>query len=308
MRRHVAATMPAAALLAGTRGRIYTHTRRVLNSCQVRAAMHRFFVPADWLAGGTVTVSGAQAHQMRRVLRLRPGERVIFLDNSGWETEAEIIALDDDGVRAEVRRKTLGTGEPRTKITLYQSLLKGDHFSQVLETCTEIGVVEFVPVVSERCIVGDVGHASERAHRWQRIISEAAEQSHRSKLPVLRPVVLLANALENVSGRGLSLIPWEDEHVTTLNAIIEKNTVAPAAPAPDPAAWPKRKVEALPPPRRPFAINLFIGPEGGFTANEIAIARQYGVIPVTLGPRVLRAETAGLVAATVLLHVMGDMG
>jgi 16S rRNA (uracil1498-N3)-methyltransferase len=269
--------------------------------------MHRFFVQADWLTGGNVTVSGPLVHQMRRVLRLHPGERVVFLDNSGWETEAEIISLDETTVQAVARRKVLGSGEPRTKITLFQSLLKGDHFSDVLEQCTQVGIVEFVPVVSERCIVGDVDKASERMERWQRIVMEAAEQSHRSKLPVVRPPTLLANALESVGGRGLSLIPWEDEHTTTLRSVLTQSTVLPP-PAPSQEKARNLKKATASAPRRPFAVNLFIGPEGGFTPGEIAVARQYGIIPVSLGPRILRAETAGLVAATVILHEMGDMG
>ena len=268
--------------------------------------MHRFFVPADWLTGGNVTVSGALVHQMRRVLRLRAGEPVIFLDNSGWEVEAEILSLDDQTVEAVVRRKGLGTGEPRTKITLYQSLLKGDHFSQVLDQCTQLGVVEFIPVVSERCIVADAGEASARYNRWQRIILEAAEQSHRSKLPIVRPAVLLAAVLESAKGRGLSLMPWEDEHTATVKAALAPPPLP--SPAPSPEAGKGRRDRQTPRPRRPFAINLFMGPEGGFTSTEVAIARQYGVIPVTLGPRILRAETAGPVAAAIILYELGDMG
>ncbi len=268
--------------------------------------MHRFFVPAEWLSGGNVTVSGPLVHQMRRVLRLRAGDHVLFLDNSGWEAEAEIVSLDEQVLQATMQHRRLGTGEPRTKITLYQSLLKGDRFDYVLQKCTEIGVVEFVPVVSERCIVGDVDQASERVRRWMRIVTEAAEQASRSRLPVLRPATLLANALEAVSGRGLSLIPWEEEHATTVSMLLAKNTVTPAPP-PEPEQ-PRRKKESPPAPRRPFTINVFIGPEGGFAAGEIAVARQYGVQPVTLGPRVLRAETAGLVTATIILHELADMG
>jgi 16S rRNA (uracil1498-N3)-methyltransferase len=264
--------------------------------------MHRFFVPAETLKGGAVSVSGPVANQMRKVLRLRPGEHIILLDNSGWEVEAEIVALDDTTLQATVLHKRLGTGEPRTKITLYQSLLKGDHLSEVLQKCTEIGVVEFVPVVAERCIVGDVDQASERVHRWERIICEAAEQSQRSKLPVLRPAALLTIALEAAKGRGLSMIPWEEEHTATVRSVLASHP----APAARPAS-PKTDKAGASGARRPFALNIFIGPEGGFTSNEIAVARQHGIMPVTLGPRILRADTAGLVAAAIILHELGDM-
>jgi len=266
--------------------------------------MQRFFVPADWLGTGNVTVTGPLVHRMRDVLRMRVGERVTFLDNSGWEYEAELTSVGHDAVEAVVRRKSLGVGEPRTKITLYQSLLKGDHFAFVLQKCTELGVVEFVPVVSERCIVGDANEASARFHRWQRIILEAAEQSHRAKFPVLRPATLLRAAFQRVTGKGLSLIPWEEEKTTTVRAALSGG-------ASPPAGGLGKKAEAdgqrgL--PRRPFAINVFIGPEGGFTPAEIASAINYGLVPVTLGPRILRAETAGLVTAAVVLYELGDLG
>jgi 16S rRNA (uracil1498-N3)-methyltransferase len=269
--------------------------------------MHRFFIPPEWLAGGNVTVSGPLVHQIRRVLRLRSGEHVIFLDNSGWEAESELTAIDDQAVTATVCSKTLGVTEPRTKITLYQSMLKGDHFELVLQKCTEVGVVEIVPVLSERCIVGDVDKASERFKRWQRVITEAAEQSHRSKLPLLRPVALLANALENGSGRALTLMPWEEEHSATIRSVLTANTTTVAPPV-TPVPKSRAKKDVAPTSHRPFAVSIFIGPEGGFTASEIAIARQYGAIPVTLGPRIFRADTAGLVAATIILHEFGDMG
>lgn len=269
--------------------------------------MHRFFVPSDWLVGPTVNVTGPLVQQMARVLRLRPGEHVVFLDNSGWEYESEVTALDRDQVQATVVRRGLASGEPRAKITLYQSLLKGDHFSDVLQKCTELGVVEFVPLVSERCIVGDASEASVRTRRWQRIILEAAEQAQRGKLPVLRPVTMFPAAVDAVAGRGLSLMPWEEERGKTLRAALAPVQPATAA-APAPTVSPRRKPVPPPAPHRPFAINLFIGPEGGFTPQEVATAASRGIIPVTLGPRILRAEMAGLAAAAAILYELGDMG
>jgi 16S rRNA U1498 N3-methylase RsmE len=114
---------------------------------------------------------------------------------------------------------------------------------------------------------------------------------------------LLSNALEAVGNRGLSFMPWEEEHKTTLHAMLGS---APSAPPPDPLRSRSRQ-EAILAARRPFSINLFLGPEGGFTAGEVAIARHYGVIPITLGARSLRADTAGVVAASIILHEMGDM-
>jgi len=254
--------------------------------------MHRFFVPADCLKANPVTLSGPLAHQLTHVLRLRPGERITLLDNTGWAYEVELSKVTAQQTEGEVRRKTLATGEPRTKITLYQALLKGDHFELVLQKGTELGIVDFVPLISERCVVAHLDQASAKAARWQRIILEAAEQSGRGRLPVLRPATLFAPACEQAGRRGLSLIPWEGEKSTSLRDVLGQR---------------KGEAGTATQKSRPFAINLFIGPEGGFSTAEIVQARGYGLIPVTLGARLLRAETAGLVAATAILYELGDL-
>jgi len=253
--------------------------------------MHRFFVPADCLKANLVTLGGPLAHQIAHVLRLRPGERITLLDNTGWAYEVELSKVTAQQAAGEVRRKSLATGEPRTKITLYQALLKGDHFELVLQKGTELGIVDFVPLVSERCVVAHLDQASAKATRWQRIILEAAEQSGRGRLPVLRPATLFAPACEQAARRSLSLIPWEGEKATSLRDVL----------------GPRKETGKSPPTPRPFAINLFIGPEGGFSTGEIVQARGYGLLPVTLGARLLRAETAGLVAAAAIFYELGDL-
>ncbi len=249
--------------------------------------MHRFFVPPEVLlqTGNDVMLTGPLAHQLHRVLRLRVGEEIVLLDNSGWQYLVAITAISAKGVRAEVRQKSLPANEPRTKITLYQSVLKGERFEFALQKGTELGIVEFVPVIASRCIVTNLSDASAKFARWQRVILEAAEQCGRTKLPNLRPALLFPAACEEASGKGLSLIPWEEEKTFSLKWLLR------------PQAG-----------ERPFNINLFIGPEGGFTPDEVALAQDYDIHPVTLGPRILRAETAGIAAAAAILYEMGDLG
>jgi len=145
--------------------------------------MHRFFLPADWIAEGTVAITGKLVHQIRNVLRLGAGDHITVLDNSGWEYEVELQKMDSARVEGKVVSKSPAAGEPRTKITLYQALLKGSNFEFVLQKCTEIGVAGFVPLICERCVAGDPD--SKRLSRWRSIIREAAELSRRGKLPVL---------------------------------------------------------------------------------------------------------------------------
>ncbi len=253
--------------------------------------MHRFFVPADWIKGNSVTITGPQAHQMARVLRLCPGDNVIVLDNSGWEIEVRLVTVERHTVTGEVLRRRLSSGEPRTKISLYQGVLKSNRFEFVLQKGTELGVVEFVPVIAERCVMSDLEAVENKRRRWEWIIQEAAEQSHRGRKPVLRSAALFPQACERARrAGGLALIPWEEEKRTNLRDLLR-------TPSPDrKQSWP------------PFTIHLFIGPEGGFSRDEVALAQRYGLIPLTLGQRILRAETAGPVAAAAILYELGDLG
>jgi 16S rRNA (uracil1498-N3)-methyltransferase len=252
--------------------------------------MFRFFVPPEWLGEDPIAITGALAHRLRNVLRLRSGEHIILLDNSGWSYETELVSVDAERVVGRVVRKSLAAGEPRTKVTLYQATLKGRNFELVLQKGTELGLVEFVPLICQRCVMSTLDTVgTEKTKRWQRIIAEAAEQSRRGRLPQLQPVTLFPQACEMARRADLSIVPWEEERDLSLRQLLrpEDNGTARS---------------------RPFSINIFVGPEGGLTAEEIHRAKRFGIIPVTLGPRILRAETAGLVAATAILYELGDLG
>jgi 16S rRNA (uracil1498-N3)-methyltransferase len=253
--------------------------------------MHRFFVSPTWIHGDEVMITGPQAHQIAHVLRLCPGDVVTVLDNSGWEIETRLVAVERTAVKGEVLHRRLAGGEPRTKISLYQGVLKGSRFEFVLQKGTELGVVEFVPIIAERCVVSDLEAVENKRPRWEWIIQEAAEQCRRGRKPALRPAVLFSQACERArhSG-GLALLPWEDERRLSLRDLLRN------PPPGREQGWP------------PFTIHLFIGPEGGFTPGEVASGRGYGLVSVTLGPRILRAETAGIVAAAAVLYELGDLG
>ena len=249
--------------------------------------MHRFFVPPDWLEGDRVTIIGSLVHQLRNVLRLGPGDHIVVLDNSGWEREVEIARIGKEHVSGQVVAKRLASGEPRTKITLYQGVLKGSHFEFVLQKGTELGIVEFVPLISDRCVIASLGDVDKKRERWQRIILEAAEQSRRGRLPSLRPALLFRPACESACRAGLSLISWEEAH--DMEGATSLRSVLRGAKQP------------------PFSVSVFVGPEGGFTPDEVELARQYSLIPIGLGSRILRAETAGLVTTEAILYELGDL-
>jgi len=244
--------------------------------------VHRFFIPPDSIAGDRVAIPSGLAHRLRRVLRLGPGDHVVVLDDTGWEYDVVLRKAGRGGLEGSVTGRSQAAGEPRTRITLYQALLKGRSLDLVLQKCTEVGVTAFVPMVCERCVAGEPAPA--RVSRWSSIVLEAAQQSRRGRLPVLHRVVPFHDACGMAS--GVSLLPWEEETGRDIGDVLR------AAPRGD--GHPE--------------ISVFVGPEGGFSPQEADYARGLGIATVSLGRRILRAETAGLVAAAAALYEFGDLG
>jgi 16S rRNA (uracil1498-N3)-methyltransferase len=237
--------------------------------------MHRFFVTN--IHNDQVIFAPEQAHQIAAVLRMEPGQPVIVLDNNGWEFEAVLADVGRKQVTAVIQHKRPVTTEPASPITLYQSLLKRDNFEWVLQKATELGVSRFVPLITERT----VARLPKKTDRWQRIIIEAAEQSRRGRIPQLAEPLTLAQAATELPAQHTGLIPWEETATGSIgNYLAEKEGTA---------------------------VSLFIGPEGGFTADEITLTQQHNIHPITLGQRILRAETAAIAAVTLTLYELGEM-
>jgi len=190
-------------------------------------------------------------------------------------------------VRGQVVARRPAGAEARVRITLYQALLKLDKFEWVLQKGTEVGVAAFQPIVSKRVVREAV--SAKQMERWQRIMREAAEQSGRGLTPPLREPAAFEQAVQNVGRDALGIIPYEEERAQSLREVLRPTDLTGFQ---NPSG---------------LQVHLFIGPEGGFTPEEVEMARQRAVVPVTLGPRILRAETAGLVAASVILYECGDL-
>ncbi len=248
--------------------------------------VHRFFIPREWISQGSVRIEGSLVHQLRDVLRLKAGDRIVVLDSSGWEYETELRHLTREGVAGEVVDRNLSPGEPRLRIVLCQALLKGRKFEWVLQKGTELGVASFLPIVCERCMVSQAQAKDDgKLARWERIVREAAEQSRRGKLPELLPAAPFPQVCESVT--GLSLLPWEGETSLGIKEALQASKSGGGI---------------------PDSVNILIGPEGGFTSEEVGFASSHGILPVTLGKRVLRAESAGLVAAAAIFYEYGELG
>jgi 16S rRNA (uracil1498-N3)-methyltransferase len=275
----------------------------------IQSNTYRFFVDSGTIHGRDVLLEDSElAHQIGTVLRLRPGEKITLLDNSGWQHVVALQTVERGRVAGTVERKELAGGEPRTKITLYLALMRPERFEWVLQKGTELGVSAFVPLICERSTIADADELSaNKLERWNRIIREAAEQSRRGKLPRLAPALFLPAACDQAAQRGTALLLWEGGGVPSLRSVLqntERTGEGVKGRAGDNDSPPH---PFTPSPAHPFSVALFSGPAGGFSASEFETALRYDMIAVALGPRTLRAETAPIVATAAILYEMGDL-
>jgi 16S rRNA (uracil1498-N3)-methyltransferase len=255
---------------------------------------HSFFVDPACLRTKQVSLPGRVAHQIRSVLRLRAGDDIELLDGSGALYEARLAEVTTDGVSADLLVRREPESEPSVRIDLYQALLKGEKMELVLQKGTEIGVTRFIPLLSERCISRPtVADLERKLDRWRAIVREAAEQSGRAILPEVGHLHSLAEACKEATSADLAAMAWEEEHAVGIGAAVREAGLRAEEP---------RKGDARP------RVALLIGPEGGFSSQEAREVRAAGLKVVSLGPRILRAETAALVATTLVLCESGDMG
>ena len=207
--------------------------------------MHRFFVPPPCIDSERVTLEEEVARQLIHVLRMSPGDQITPLDNTGKEYTVRLTQFNNNRVQGEVTGVEEGQNELPMELHLYQGILKGDRFEWVLQKGTEQGVTAFVPMNYHR----SVPSASQRVYstrltRWKKIITEAAEQSGRSRLPHLESPLSFKDACERFSSASISLIPWEEEPSAGMRTALQGTRDRP--------------------------VDLFIGPEGGFEGQEVA--------------------------------------
>ena len=249
--------------------------------------MHRFFVPVDCFVGEKVTFQGEMAHQIKHVLRLRVGQVVVVLDNRGSAYDVTLETVEGPVVAGRITARRAAGGEPRAWLHLYLGLAQREKFEWMLQKCTEVGACAFTPLITSRSLAQGREEAAKKYPRWESILREAAEQAGRGRIPELRPPLAFKEAVQETGKLNqLSLLAWEAEHTITLKQALQGLCA-------DPGAHPH--------------LACFIGPEGGFAEDEVSLARTGGLVAVTLGERILRMETAAVVATTLVLYEMeGD--
>jgi 16S rRNA (uracil1498-N3)-methyltransferase len=228
---------------------------------------------------GTTSLEGAAAAHVTRVLRLRTGQALTLFNGDGWDCGGTIVAQRGGRVEVELATRCAGLPEPPLALTLLQGVARGERMDLVMQKATELGVARIVPVLAGRSVVRlDDRQARRRLEHWQSVTIAACEQCGRSRLPAVEPPRGLAAALAALSGPACRLL------------------LVPGAPLP---------LQAL--ATGTDAAALLVGPEGGLTDDELELAAQAGFEPRSLGPRVLRTETAAIAAVAVLQAAAGDL-
>lgn len=239
--------------------------------------MHRFFT--DNIDGNTAYLNAEDSVHAVRVLRLCCGDTVCICDGSGSDYDGTIVSADKSCVMLELSGKRPTETESHIKISLIQCLPKTGKMEVIIQKCVELGVCDFYPVLSSRCVVKpDKKSASAKIERYNKVAYEAAKQSVRGIIPVVHPIGSLADF--DFSGYDFVIIPYEDEKELTLKAFCDANA------------------ERL---SHDLNMAVIIGPEGGFEKDEVDRAVSCGGVSVTLGKRILRTETAGMACVAMLM-------
>ena len=238
--------------------------------------MPKFFFNKNDISRGQVQLFGEDEKHIKTVLRAREGEEVTLCDGEGMDYQCRIASLER-GVLLDIISKEVCETEPKTKITLYQGLPKADKMELIIQKCVELGIDRIVAVSTERAIVKLDKKEAKKLERWQKIAEAAAKQSGRGKIPEIGQQVLkFKEAVAEAKKLDGAIIPYEREQETGIRQFVQGF--------------------------QGESVGIFIGPEGGFSDEEIALAQENGITPITLGKRILRTETAGMTTTAILLY------
>lgn len=244
--------------------------------------MHRFIIREGLEVGVEILFPAEEAAHAHKVLRLRPGEQIELTNGAGRRFAAELTDVSKERVSAKVCEE-LDSREAAVRITLYQGYPKADKLELIVQKLTEIGACSIVPVVMERSVAKpDQKDKSKRQERLQRIAQEAAKQCGRGVVPEVEEAISWRQAVKRLSEHELAMMPWEDARDVRMKDVCAEHPEM-------------------------TDIAIVIGPEGGISENEASEAAQAGAICVTLGPRILRTETAALVSTTAAMTLWGDI-
>jgi 16S rRNA (uracil1498-N3)-methyltransferase len=247
-----------------------------------------FFIHSKQISGNHLYLTDPLAKHIGGALRYQTGDQIFVIDEQKVGYVVQLLEVKPKKITGKILEEKRQAPTSQVTITLGQAILKAKKMDWILQKATELGVSRIISMITERTVVDPRPERIEhQQRRWGEILKEAAQQSGRWEIPELDRPTDFPRVIEQASNFNLSLIPWEGESKTSLKKALR---------------------DILPSNSLPQKILVLIGPEGGFSHQEIEIARKHRVIPVSLGWRILRAETACLASLTMIQYELGDMG
>jgi len=244
--------------------------------------MNRFFVEENQVKKNLITIIGEDVKHIRDVLRLKVGDSIEIV-SKGILYLCQIHSIESNIIFANIEEKFKSKNEPPIHIVLYQGLPKSSKMDFIVQKATELGAMEIYPLITNRTVVkiNDIKKENKKVERWNKIALESAKQSKRDCIPIVKNIISFSDMLSLLKDEKNILVPYEDEETVHLKDVM-------------------KNIEGE-------KIHIIIGPEGGFEEKEIEELRSIGSNIVSLGPRILRTETAGLVTMSILLYELGDI-
>lgn len=241
--------------------------------------MSRFFVTPDMVGDKSILItSKSDIQHMTKVLRLREGVEIDISDSEAWEYKCRIEYMDKNEVEAVILDKQKFAREPEVKVTLFQGVPKQSKMDLIVQKTVELGVSKVVPVFMDRTVISDKGRIDKKIERYNTIGAEAAKQCQRGTLPVVTSPLEFKDMVKEIENFDLVLFPYENESKTSMKDVL-------------------RNLD-----EKPKSVAVIIGPEGGFSDSEAELLKQCDTSCVSLGKTILRTETAGIVAISMVMY------
>ena len=244
--------------------------------------MAKYFISSEAVVKGEIRVTGELARHLGQVLRVKIGETLAFSDGEQKEYTAAVQAVEKVGLVMKILSEGPIRSEPPLDIWLLQGIAKGEKMDFIVQKAVELGVSHIVPLETDNTVVKIKGKGKEKVERWQKIASAAAEQCGRGRIPAIHSPQSLPQAFEEMAEDALCLFLWERENKGHMRDALAQYRRGP--------------------------LVLLIGPEGGFSPAEADLVLSKGAYPISLGPRILRTETASIAALGAIGYALGDWG
>lgn len=246
--------------------------------------MHRFFINKENIQDSKIIITGEDVKHIKNVLRLTEGDIISLCDKQGTDYIVEICDLLKENIICSTLETKISNTEPPVEVILYQGIPKSTKMDLIIQKSTELGVTKIIPVITDRTIVKiqDRKKEEKKLERWNKITEEAAKQSKRGIIPEVCNILTFEEMLSALEDNELIIVPYENEENMGIKEVLKDESCK--------------------------KINIIIGPEGGFEEKEIEALRAIGSKIVSLGPRILRTETAGFITSAIILYELGDLG